>query len=324
MKKDSRTRLHEVMQRLDKTFKPVLNENYDQLLDYFQNMWSKSEEVQRLINGNSYLKNKYGQYINPGFEWSALGEDELKLIWNEWNVDEDVLSKINKLNTDYVEDDPEGFISEDEDKTFMLDGESLPVFFKLERYDKNGALAVELWDAEGPYATVSSNLETSSTLPKDEFFLKHWGENEHLAQELINKKVIIPTGQQDEDLGAMSYKIAPEYSQGGVVEEAEGEGEVAPDDGDEFFEITAPVNSEDERLFINIVNQGIDSSLEAFTKSKFDVRQGDFTTRRVFNFHKSELPILLRRLRNLGTEEGDSWADDIENYDENLYEMTRI
>lgn len=300
------------MERLDKTFKPVLNENYDQLLDYFQNMWSKSEEVKKLILSNDYLRNKYVQYVDPAFDWTALGEDELRRIWDEWSVDEDLLKK------------QQSDLKEDEDKTFMLDGEDLPVFFKLERYDKNGGLAVELWDAEGPYAMISSNLETSGTLPKDEFFLKHWGENENLAQELINKKVIIPTGQQDEDLGAQSYKIAPEYSQGGVVEETDGGGEVAPDDGDEFFEITTPVGSEDEQLFIGVVNQGIDAHLEAFVKSKFDVRKGDFTTRRVFNFHKSELPLLLRRLRELGTEEADMWADDIENYDSNLDEMTRI
>lgn len=323
MKKDSRTRLHEVMGRLDKTFKPALNESYDQLLDYFMNMWSKSEEVKKLIFSNDYLTNKYGQYIDPAFNWSALGEAELKQIWDSWAVDDDLLQK------------QQSGINEDEDKTFMLDGEK--VYFKLERYDKNGGLAVELWDDDGPYARVSSNLEASSLLPNDEFYLKHWGENEHLAQQLINQKVIISTGEQEEELGAQSYKIAPEYSQGGIVElkippqyqssvaeqEHEGGGEAVSED-DEFFEITAPVGSEDEKMFVGVVNQGIDSSLEAFTKSKFDVRQGSLGTRRVFNFHKSELPILLRRLRNLGTEEADSWANDIENYDENLYEMTSI
>lgn len=304
MKKDSRTRLHEVMGRLDKTFKPTLNESYDQLLDYFVNMWSKSEEVQKRILSNDYLRNKYSQYIDPAFDWTALGEEELKQIWDDWAVDEDLLQK------------QQSGMNEDEDKTFMLDGEK--VYFKLERYDKNGGLAVELWDEDGPYARVSSNLEASSLLPNDEFYLKHWGENEHLAQQLINQKIIIPTGEQEEELGAQSYKIAPEYSQGGIVETEEVK------DNDEFFEITLPIGSEDDQMFVGVVNQGIDSSLEAFTKSKFDVRQGSLGARRVFNFHKSELPILLRRLRELGTEEGDSWADDIENYDKNLYEMTNI
>ena len=313
------------MQRLDKTFKPVLNEDYNQMLDYFVNTWSQSKEVQRVIISNSYLKNKYGQYIDPTFDWSVLDEDELSRIWNEWSVDEDNLQR------------QQSELNEDEEKTFMLDGEELPVHFKLKRYDKNRALAVELWDTEGPYATISSNLEASSTLPADEFYLKHWGENEYLAQELINKKVIISTGQQEDELGAQSYKIAPQYTQGGVVEvkippqyqsnvaeqEHEGSGE-AVNDNDEFFEITAPVGSGDEQMFIGVVNQGIDSHLEGFGKSKFDVRQGSLGARRIFNFHKSELPILLRRLRNLGTEEADSWANDIENYDSNLDEMTSI
>lgn len=86
---------------------------------------------------------------------------------------------------------------------------------------------------------------------------------------------------------------------------------------DEFFPITTPLGSEDDRLFVSVVNQGIDSHLEGFTKSKFD-KQGN---RRVFNFHTSELPILLRRLEDVGTEEALSWKSDIENYEEDsMYE----
>ena len=80
----------------------------------------------------------------------------------------------------------------------------------------------------------------------------------------------------------------------------------------EFFPITTPTFTEDFKLFKDIVNQGIDSHLEAFVKSEFK-EAGD---RYLFNFHKSELPILLRRLRELGTEESDYWASDIENYEE--------
>lgn len=81
---------------------------------------------------------------------------------------------------------------------------------------------------------------------------------------------------------------------------------------DEFFPITTPLGSEDDKLFVSIVNQGIDSHLEGFTKSKFSQQGG----RRIFNFHVSELPILLRRLEELGTEEALSWKDDIENYED--------
>jgi hypothetical protein len=124
MKKDSKNRLFEVMSRLDKTFKPKLNENV----------------------GNS--------------------------------------------------------------KTFMLNlfGEETPVHFQFDHYRDNGALAVALWDEEGPYADVSTNLPESGKLPQDEFFLKDWSENEELANELIKKGIIVPTGKQA-SMGAKSYKI---------------------------------------------------------------------------------------------------------------------
>lgn len=62
------------------------------------------------------------------------------------------------------------------------------------------------------------------------------------------------------------------------------------------------------------VNQGIDSHLEGFTKLKieYDVDQSVNCTRDRFTFDDSELPILLRRLREDGSEEAESLADDIE------------
>lgn len=81
---------------------------------------------------------------------------------------------------------------------------------------------------------------------------------------------------------------------------------------DEFFKITVRIQSEDfKMLAYEIVNQGIDSHLEAFTESKFfedEKEKGRF----VFNFHRKELPILIRRLKELETETADQWADDIE------------
>lgn len=92
-------------------------------------------------------------------------------------------------------------------------------------------------------------------------------------------------------------------------------------DGNEYFPITTPIGSQDDKLFVSIVNQGIDSHLEGFTKSKFTVQDSSLGKRRVFNFHKSEVPILLRRLEELGTEEALMWKDDIENYDNNVNEI---
>jgi hypothetical protein len=82
----------------------------------------------------------------------------------------------------------------------------------------------------------------------------------------------------------------------------------------DFLPITAPVGSPDDKLFTDIVNQGIDSHLEGFTKSKFEIKNASNGNRRIFNFHRSELPILLRRLEEMGTPEAQQWKEDIKNY----------
>ena len=94
-----------------------------------------------------------------------------------------------------------------------------------------------------------------------------------------------------------------------VLESPEPE-ETNPD----FLPITTPVNSPDDKLFTEVVNQGIDSHLEGFTKSKFEIKNSSLGNRRIFNFHRSELPILLRRLEEIGTPEALQWKEDIEQY----------
>lgn len=84
------------------------------------------------------------------------------------------------------------------------------------------------------------------------------------------------------------------------------------------FTITTPINSDDHKLFKSIIDQGIDSHLEAFTKSKFEVKtikKGSFfeQTRLVLDFDRSELPILIRRLYSEGSDNAYNWATDIEN-----------
>lgn len=77
----------------------------------------------------------------------------------------------------------------------------------------------------------------------------------------------------------------------------------------DFISIGTPVNSKDYDLFKSIVNMGIDSRLQGFTKSQFFFDCGKFH----FHFHKAEKSILLRRLNILideTDEKGD--ADDIE------------
>jgi len=94
------------------------------------------------------------------------------------------------------------------------------------------------------------------------------------------------------------------------------------EDENEFLPISAPEGSPDDKLFMDIVNQGIDSSLEGFTKSKFEIKNGSLGNRRIFNFHKSELPIVLRRLEDMGTPEAQQWKQDIEDYEKNVGEIS--
>ncbi len=88
----------------------------------------------------------------------------------------------------------------------------------------------------------------------------------------------------------------------------------------EFVEITCLVRSSDDLLFTEMINQGIDSRLEAFTKSEFSVRSkkvGDVDcSRRVLNFHVTELPLLVRRLEERGDDFAQQWADDIRELEE--------
>lgn len=77
------------------------------------------------------------------------------------------------------------------------------------------------------------------------------------------------------------------------------------------MKISCSLVTEDYSLFLTVINQGIDSHLEGFTKSCFNIDKSD--KRLLMNFDKSEIHILLRRLREQGTEYANEWADDIEN-----------
>jgi len=119
--------------------------------------------------------------------------------------------------------------------------------------------------------------------------------------------------------------IVGELNSNGTPDELQNE-EISPEqeqsqEESEFLPITAPAGSPDDKLFTDVVNQGIDSHLEGFTKSKFEIKNASNGNRRIFNFHKSEIPILLRRLEEIGTEEAQQWAADIQNYDANINEI---
>lgn len=63
-------------------------------------------------------------------------------------------------------------------------------------------------------------------------------------------------------------------------------------------------------------NQGIDSHLEAFTRSKHRWEDG----RLYLDIHRDELSILTRRLRELDTQNAEVWAEDIETIAKEIYE----
>lgn len=100
----------------------------------------------------------------------------------------------------------------------------------------------------------------------------------------------------------------------------------------DFFRISIPFGSKtDVKIFTDVVNQGIDSRLEAFTRSRFSRSDGELGgSRLVLEFHRSELPLLVRRLREYGEANYDEkddggeglgasaerWAEDIAEHDE--------
>ena len=74
-----------------------------------------------------------------------------------------------------------------------------------------------------------------------------------------------------------------------------------------YFTIKA--RNKDVELMAKVVNQGIDSRLEAFTKSKF--YNSDGYNHVDCDIHSSEMSILLRRLDELEDERADSLANGI-------------
>jgi len=63
------------------------------------------------------------------------------------------------------------------------------------KYGHGGNLGVQLFTDDGePYATVSVNMprHTSEPLEEDEFYVKNWGENEGLIEQLVAQHIIEP------------------------------------------------------------------------------------------------------------------------------------
>ena len=234
MKKDNKQRLFEVTARLDKTFKPKLNEDmsYDSqprmiksqsprplnviAREIYQDWKPVSPYAEQYLDAMSTLNSindKYmfdsgseivARFLSNASQWKGENARRIKIE----------LKKMLGLKEDSTNENTD--LSNNNKKTFTLNlfGEDNELYLELNNYRNNNALAVELISTdEEPYATVSVNLPESAELPKDEFFLKNWSENEEIAQQLIEKKIIIPTGKEASSgfIRAMSYKISPEY-----------------------------------------------------------------------------------------------------------------
>jgi hypothetical protein len=78
------------------------------------------------------------------------------------------------------------------------------------------------------------------------------------------------------------------------------------------MQITTPLCTEDYLLFKSVIEQGIDSHLEAFTESTFEEKLVDEQPRLVMDFQGKDIPILIRRLEEMETEEAEKWARDIQ------------
>jgi hypothetical protein len=149
--------------------------------------------------------------------------------------------------------------------------------------------------------------------------------NKYSDSDSENSKIVFDTGhrlvQVWDNKNNIGYIVPADKSKD--VNETPDDPETTETENNEFFNINMPINSEDAKLFTDIINQGIDSHLEGFTKSKFNIKEDSRGKRLNLDFHKSELPILLRRLEELGNDEALSWKDDIEHYDQNIDEITK-
>ena len=247
MKKYDKQRLFEVTARLDKTFKPKLNEDLEQ----------QDPEM------------NYKEW-NPAIPYAMLRK--LKLIGGSSYRPADA-----RTSSSYYQM-PDGYVVA-ERGNYAITGFA-PVYGGI--INNNG----RLFNRQGLDVTDGIMEEVS------EYSYVSDGLKKFLGLEVANE---------------------PELSEEDNIEQ--------PQEESEFLPITTPVGSPDDKLFTEVVNQGIDSHLEGFTKSKFEIKNASNGNRKIFNFHKSEIPILLRRLEEIGTEEAQQWADDIQNYDKNIQEI---
>ena len=214
-------RLFEVMRKVNPDFKPI-NENYSESTTTYLNpqlkkrLEYKGYNVGQTANGGIVIAiNDVLAQILPDGRVELGGDatidmfpedfpETIKMIQDEINDDSDALNE-NASNS----------------KTFTLNlwGQDEELYFVFNKYGNNGALAVQLMSpTEGAYATISTNLPESAKLAPDEFFMKAWSENQEIAEQLIQKQIVLPTGKsvQSGYVNARSYKLNPIYGNTGI------------------------------------------------------------------------------------------------------------
>lgn len=236
------------MGRLDKTFKPKLNEGinwekFNKLVSNEPSGWEKDFEFREKHKSEIDAKDKKHIDILSKFKTFSVFEKELNnkkylfgypdengnftvadfVAWRGGDYDnKDVYLGYSKEDAENIQPIFEADLNEQSsgnNKSFTINlfDEEDEVHFEFDNYSNNGALAVELVTTDGEsYGMLSVNLPDSQILSKDEFFLKDWSENEDLARELIKMGVLIPTGKQSSGkfIMAKSYKVSPEYANG--------------------------------------------------------------------------------------------------------------
>lgn len=230
MKKNDKQRLFEVMARLDKTFKPTLNEGFSSMdLPIVPSEEDVYNLIPKAIRWGFITKEEFeadkDRFISAAAEtaeeWKdaeEIGSSDMTYMMKEFLSDAGIKTDFVNNRLTRIDNPVNPKINENTagKKTFTINlwGEEDEVFFDLDTYANNDTMAVELVTTMGePYATVSTNLPESEDLPDGEFFLKDWSENEPIAKALIDMGAIIPTGKSASSgfVVAKSYKINPEY-----------------------------------------------------------------------------------------------------------------
>ena len=214
-------RLFEVMRKVNPDFKPI-NENYSESTTTYLN-----PQLKKRLEYKGY---NVGQTANGGIVIAI--NDVLAQILPDGRVElggdatidmfpEDFPETI-KMIQDEISNDKYS-INEDgsNSKTFTLNlwGKDEELYFTFDKYKESGALTVQLMSpTDGAYATISTNLPESTKLAPDEFFMKAWSENQEIAEQLIEKQIVLPTGKsvQSGYVNARSYKLNPIYGNAGI------------------------------------------------------------------------------------------------------------